>query len=167
MPQLLGHGCHAPWALWPVLALLGLWSNQENIKRTKIEPDSPVDVLFSPRERDLAIEETFAGPNLTKRLRLATVAGEKIVVRYTLGDLDELAGFIAAVANYADGVGLQDELDGLFDRLRDEMESCDGGGGRSGAAVAEAAGIGGRCAGRSRVSRKPGTGLDYAQDVDC
>jgi hypothetical protein len=95
--------------------------------RTKIEPDIPVEVLFSPCERDLVIEETFAGPNLTKRLRLARVSGEKLAVRYTLDDLDELAGYIAAAANHADYVGLQDERDALFERLRDEMESYNDG----------------------------------------
>ncbi|MGB5834992.1 MAG: hypothetical protein WBG92_23820 [Thiohalocapsa sp.] len=96
--------------------------------RTNIEPDSPVEVLFTPHERDLVIEETFAGPNLSKRLKLASVAGEKPAVRYTLDDLDEPVGFLAAAANHAEDAKLQDELDGLFGRLRDEMESYDDGG---------------------------------------
>ena len=95
--------------------------------RTKIEPDSPVEVLFSPRERDLVIEETFAGPNLTKRLRLASVSGEKLAVGYTLDDLDELVGYVAAAANHTEDEALRDELDALYARLQEEMESYDDG----------------------------------------
>jgi hypothetical protein len=51
--------------------------------RTKIEPDSPVEVLLTPRERELVVERTFAGPNLTDRLRMAPVSGTKLAVRYT------------------------------------------------------------------------------------
>ena len=95
--------------------------------RTKIEPDSPVEVLLTPRERDLVIEETFAGPNLTKRLKLASVAGEKLAVRYTLDDLDELVGYIAAAANHTEDAKLRKALDALFVRLSKEMESYDDG----------------------------------------
>jgi hypothetical protein len=95
--------------------------------RTKIEPDSPVEVLFSPRERDLVIEETFAGPNLTKRLRLARVVGPRLAVGYTLDDLDELVGYVAAAANHTEDEALRDELDALYARLQEEMESYDDG----------------------------------------
>ena len=128
MPQLRGHGSHAPWALWAVLALLGLWRNQVNMRRTKIEPDSPVEVLFTRRERDLVIEETFAGQNLTERLRMAAVAGTKLAVRYTLDDLDELVGRVAAAANHAEDAKLRKALDALFVRLTREMASYDVGG---------------------------------------
>lgn len=96
--------------------------SDDAMPRTKIEPDSPVEVLFTPRERDLVVEETFAGPNLTKRLKLA--------VRYTFDDLDELVGYVAAAANHTRDEALQDELDELFERLKDVMESYDDGGGR-------------------------------------
>lgn len=96
--------------------------------RTKIEPDSAVEVLFTPRERDLVLEHTFAGPNLTERLKLARVAGAKLALRYTLDDLDELIGYIAAEANHAEDMTIQGEPDALFERLKDEMESYDDGG---------------------------------------
>ena len=95
--------------------------------RKKIEPDSAVEVLFSPAERDLVLEHTFAGPNLTERLRVADVAGSKLAVRYTLDDLDELIGYVAAEANHTEDLALQAELDALYQRLKDEMESYDDG----------------------------------------
>jgi len=93
--------------------------------RAKIEADSAVEVLFTPRERDLVLEHTFAGANLTERLKLARVAGAKLAVRYTLDDLDELIGYVAAEANHTEDTATQGELDALFERIKDEMESCD------------------------------------------
>ena len=95
--------------------------------RKKIESDTPVKVRLTPRERELILAHTFAGPNLTKRLRLAEVAGTRLTVDYTLDDLDELVGFIAAEANHAEDARLQHELDALYEHLRETMESYDDG----------------------------------------
>ena len=95
--------------------------------RNKIEPDSAVEVLLSPAERDLVLEHTFAGPNLTERLKLARVAETKLAVRYTLDDLDELIGYVAAEANHTEDAALQEALDALYQRIKDEMESYDDG----------------------------------------
>ena len=98
----------------------------------KIEPGSAVEVRCTPRERDLVVEHTFAGPNLTDRLNLAGIAGDQLVVRYTLDDLEELIGFVAAAANHADDEALQEELDALYERLMAEFESHDDGGWQTG-----------------------------------
>jgi len=50
---------------------------------------------------------------------------------YTLDDLDQLLGHIAAEANHCKSKKLQRELHELFDRLRDVMESYDDGGWQS------------------------------------
>ncbi len=96
--------------------------------RKKIEQGSEVSVLLTTRERDLVLEHTFAGPNLTERLRLAPVSGAHLVVKYTMDDLDELLGYIAAEANHSEDKALEDELDALYERLEDEMDSYDDGG---------------------------------------
>ena len=49
------------------------------------------------------------------------------MVRYTLDDLDELLGYVAAEANHATNKKLRKELDALYGRLRREMESYDDG----------------------------------------
>jgi hypothetical protein len=95
--------------------------------RTKIEPDSPVEVLVPPRERVLVVEHTFSGPNLTERLRMAPVSGTMLAFRYTLDDLDELVGYITAEANHTEDEVLQGWLDKLFERIKDETESHDDG----------------------------------------
>lgn len=61
-------------------------------REKKIEPDQPIEILFTPRERDLILEHTFADGELTDRLRLVEVKGRKLVAKYTLEDLDALLG---------------------------------------------------------------------------
>lgn len=98
------------------------------VPRKQIKPGSAVDVLFTPAERDLILEHTFAGPDVTDRLQLATVKGNKLAVNYTLDDLDELLGYIAAEANNTEDARLQKQLDKLWDQLKKTMESYDDGG---------------------------------------
>ena len=96
--------------------------------RQQIERGSAIEVRFTLRERELVLAHTFAGPSLTARLRLATVTGSQLAVHYTLDDLDELVGDIAAEANHCEDMALQGELDALYERLKDEMRSYDDGG---------------------------------------
>lgn len=96
--------------------------------RKTIAPGTAIEVLFTPDERTLVFEHTFAGPDLTTRLRMAPVKGAKLSVHYTLDDLDELVGYIAAEANHTEDTKLQVQLDALFERLKKEIESYDDGG---------------------------------------
>jgi hypothetical protein len=49
------------------------------------------------------------------------------VVRYTLDDLDELLGHVAAEANHSKSKKLGKELDALYARLHETMQSYDDG----------------------------------------
>ena len=73
------------------------------------------------------LEHTFAGPELATPLRRAKLTSGRHVVRYTLDDLDELLGFVAAEANHSTDKRLRKELDALYLRVRREMESYDDG----------------------------------------
>ncbi len=95
--------------------------------RKRIKQGRKVEVKFSPRERVLVLEHTFTGPELTTALRRAQLESGAYVVRYTLDDLDELLGFVAAEANHAKDKKLRKELDVLYARVRREMESYDDG----------------------------------------
>ena len=95
--------------------------------RKKIKRGQKLEVSFSPRERALVLEHTFAGPELTTALRRAPLETGKHVVRYTLDDLDELLGFVAAEANHSADKKLRKELDALYARVRRDMESYDDG----------------------------------------
>lgn len=95
--------------------------------RRKIKEGQKVAVGFTPRERQLVLDHTFAGPELTTVLRRAPLGDCGHVVRYTLGDLDDLLGYVAAEANHSKDKKMRKELDALYLRLRHEMESYDDG----------------------------------------
>ena len=67
------------------------------------------------------------GPEVTGPLQMAVVKGEKLVVKLTLDDLEEIIGYIAAEANHTDDRKLQKELDHLNEQLQTTMESYDDG----------------------------------------
>ncbi len=76
-----------------------------------------IEIKFTLIERDLIIDHTLAGPDLTKRLQIAEIKGKHLIVKYSTYDLDELIGFVAAEANHTDDKKLQKKLDKLFDKL--------------------------------------------------
>jgi len=95
--------------------------------RKKIKVGQKIAVGFAPRERQLVVDHTLAGPDLTTPLRRAGLVDGRHVVRYSLGDLDELLGYVAAEANHSTDGKLREELDALYARLCRAMESCDDG----------------------------------------
>ena len=93
----------------------------------RVKPDEPVPVSFSARERILVLNHTFAGGEVIEPLEAAREARGRCVVRYTLDDLDELLGYVAAEANHSKDKKLRAELDALYERLQAEMQSYDDG----------------------------------------
>jgi hypothetical protein len=96
-------------------------------KGRRIEPGEKVPVAFTPPERALVMDHTFADPELTEPLEAARLARGKYTVRFSLDDLDALLGHVAAEANHCKSKSLRKELDALFARLQDEMASYDDG----------------------------------------
>jgi hypothetical protein len=76
-----------------------------------------IEIKFTAEERDLIIDHTFAGPDLTKRLQIAEIKGKHLIVKYSTYDLEELIGYIAAEANHTDDKKTGEKLDRLFERL--------------------------------------------------
>ena len=72
------------------------------------------------------MKHTFAGNNLTDRLRIVPSPGRRPFYRLTLDDLDELAGYVAAEANHAKVKKLEKELRRLYSRRADVLESYTG-----------------------------------------
>ena len=110
------------------LDVLSLVLNGPPKKRTKIDEGQIVPVKLSPRDRELITEHTMAGPDITTPLENVPPEAGVLKFGYTLDDLDELLGYVAAEANHCKSKKLQKELDGLHDRLKDLMESFDDGG---------------------------------------
>jgi len=94
--------------------------------RKKIKYGQPVEIRFSRAEKVLLQEHTFMDADYTKRIRPAD-KGKALVGHYTLDDLEDMIGYIAAEANHTTDKKLQRKLDSLFSRLQDEMESYDDG----------------------------------------
>jgi hypothetical protein len=92
-------------------------------ERKRIRPDEKLSLDLSDRERELILQHTFADDDLTHRLRIVPRAGESAVYRFTLGELDDLAGYVAAEANHAKDKKLKKHLAGLFDRIQTLLES--------------------------------------------
>ncbi|HEX5758141.1 MAG TPA: hypothetical protein VF121_03010 [Thermoanaerobaculia bacterium] len=87
-------------------------------KRTKVGVDERIPIELTLEQRDLILNHTFAGPDLTGPLEVAPLTGTKIVVGYTLSEIDELLGFVAAEANHSADRKLRRKLDELYGYLQ-------------------------------------------------
>ena len=96
------------------------------MNRRKIRPDEKVPVRMTKRDRDLLLEHTFADPEYAERLRPAP-SGKGLVAEYTLDDLEDILGYVAAEANHTDDKKLRRELDAFYDRLLRTQRSFDDG----------------------------------------
>jgi hypothetical protein len=92
-------------------------------RRKQIAVGEKVPLDLTGRERDLIVKHTFAGSNLTDRLRIEPSPGRRPSYRFTLDDLDELAGYVAAEANHAEVKKLENELRRLYGRIAEVLES--------------------------------------------
>ncbi len=81
-----------------------------------------IEIKFTFQERDLIIDHTFADPELTKKLKIAEIKGKHLITKYSIHDLDDMLGFIAAEANHTDDKKLEKKLDKLFDKLSRILE---------------------------------------------
>ena len=91
--------------------------------RKRIAVGEKIPLELTERERDLIMKHTFADNNLTDRLRVVPSPGQRLFYRFTLDDLDELAGYVAAEANNAKVKKLEKELRQLYSRISDALES--------------------------------------------
>jgi hypothetical protein len=91
--------------------------------RKRIAVGEKIPLELTERERDLIMQHTFAGNKLTDRLRVVPSPGQRPFYRFTLDDLDELAGYVAAEANHARVKKLEKELRQLYSRIADVLAS--------------------------------------------
>ena len=85
-------------------------------ERTLVGPDDRIPLPLSARDRELIVEHGFADTDLTERLRLNPDTGKSQIFYFTLDELDDLIGYVAAEANHADEKAKQ-EWDVLYDRM--------------------------------------------------
>jgi hypothetical protein len=96
--------------------------------RKRIRHDEAVPVKLTDRERDLILQQTLADDELTRSLRIVSPPGQPALFRYTLDELDELAGYVAAEANHASDRKMRKQLDRLHARLAAVLETHTDGG---------------------------------------
>ena len=98
----------------------GTFDRQE---RKRIRPDDKLPLDLSDGERELILQHTFADDQLTRRLCIVPRAGKSAAYRFTLGELDDLAGYVAAEEHHAKEKNLKKQLACLFGRIQTMMES--------------------------------------------
>jgi len=86
------------------------------MNRRKIQADEKVTVRMTARDRTLLLDHTLGDPEYAGRLRPAP-SGRGLVGDYSLDDLEDILGYIAAEANHTKDKKLRRELDALHDRL--------------------------------------------------
>lgn len=86
-------------------------------QRIPIKANATVPLELNQRERDLIISHAFADESLTNRLQEVPQPGQRPVFHFTLDELDELVGDVAAEANHAKNKVLQEQLDQLCERI--------------------------------------------------
>ena len=68
-------------------------------RRKQISENTRIPVELTARERKLILDHTFAGDELLAPVQSLPDVG-KLAVKYTLYDIEELQGFVAAEANH-------------------------------------------------------------------
>lgn len=94
-----------------------------NPPRKQIRPDEKVPLNLNGDERELILKHTFSPPALTGRLRIVPAPSDSPAYNFTLGDLEELAGYVAFEANHAKGKKLGKQMHLLHARIMDVVES--------------------------------------------
>ncbi|MHA1280031.1 MAG: hypothetical protein ACTSQ8_22785 [Candidatus Helarchaeota archaeon] len=86
-----------------------------------------IKVAFTAREKELIIEHTFYDPDFGGCLKEDSgnqlFIVELTIVELTFDELEDMIGYIAASANHTDNKELEFELDALYDRFYNLVES--------------------------------------------
>jgi hypothetical protein len=94
--------------------------------REQISESTRIAVELTARERELILEHTLAGDELLAPTRSLPKSGKRAAM-YTLYDIEELQGFVAAEANHTKDGRLAKELSALHEHLQRDMERYDDG----------------------------------------
>ena len=91
--------------------------------RKRIAHKEPLEVVLSARDAELIDKHTFADLNYVERLKKTPGSDNRLSGKFTLDELDDLLGYIAAEANHTKSRKLEKELDALYDRLQNLVDS--------------------------------------------
>ena len=107
-------------------ALKGLtansWREEFGTTRKRIPSGAKLPVMLTMRERDIIRDETFCNPDFAK---CAAVEGLGIRMELSLDEIEEIQGYVAAEANHAKNAKRRKELDRLFGKLQEFLDTYD------------------------------------------
>jgi hypothetical protein len=93
----------------------------------KIRQGQAVEIHFSDAEKELLEEYTLIDPEYMDRLQ-STSSGRAWTGRYTLGELEDIVGYIGEGEGHAEDKKIVRRLGSLISRLNKELDSYDDGG---------------------------------------
>lgn len=114
--RLSGHSTRPP--VLEVIEGLGA-----KVLRQRIRPEDRVSVRFTASDRQI-LEDLVLDPDYLERLH---PSGHGFVGEYTLDDLEDILGYVAAEANHTTSSKRRRILDNLFRRLMEIQRSYDDG----------------------------------------
>jgi hypothetical protein len=94
--------------------------------RKRIKQGEPIPVKLRSRDRELIDKLTFVDPDYSSRLHSMSRSRD-LLGHFTLDELEDLLGCIAAEANHTPNRQYETELDSLHERLQEIMEGHDDG----------------------------------------
>ena len=98
------------------------WREEFSRARTTIPHGTKLPVALTLRDRDLIRDETFCDPDFAK---CAVVDGTGIRVELSLDEIEEIQGYVAAAANHTNNAKLRKELDRLFAKFQEFLDTYD------------------------------------------
>jgi len=98
------------------------WRKEFGMTRKQIPYGTKLPVALTLRERDIIRDETFCNPEFAK---CAVVVGTGIRVELSLNEIEEIQGYVAAEANHTKNAKRQKELDRLFGKLQEFLDTYD------------------------------------------
>ena len=72
---------------------------------------------MSAAEKDLILAETFMDPECIERLAPVVGMPAQLVGKFTLDDIEDMLGYIAAASNHTDDQKIARKLDLIYERL--------------------------------------------------
>mgnify|MGYP000865432543 CR=1 FL=1 len=98
-------------------------ASMPEVPKQRISPGTTLPLEITDRERELILKQSLAPDELTTKLRVVPPHGAPCVVRYTLDDLDDLAGYIAFESNHAKDRKVRKEWQAIYEKIAALLES--------------------------------------------
>lgn len=90
--------------------------------RKQIPYETKLPVSLAHHEVELIRDRTLAPPS---PLALGLAEGDRVTFQWSLGDIEELHGYVAAAANHAGDRALQRKLDKVWTYLQSFLDTYD------------------------------------------